>query len=212
MKRAKGIGWLCILPLIVLLAIMPEAQCLESGTSEINFPTDKSLGTVNIEVNQDHPPYFASVKPPLGKAQGTLKYPAGSKLQVIASYAVVENPALLAGLNHKDIVALQFTSLPVDAAFVGRLKGFKYLRKLRLDETDLDDTVFKELAAISGLEDINLSKTMVKGDGLKNLAALKRLNTLNLNHDQLNPLFCRQLSALTALRCLDLANCGIDDS
>jgi Leucine-rich repeat (LRR) protein len=184
-----------------------------SGASaqDMQFPL-AGLGSLNVEKVTAQPPYFRTVKPPFARAVGKVLCPAGEKLQVEASYQIVEHPDLLKYLDRPEIISLKFKSLPIDDSFVARLRDFKYVRKLDIDDTDITDGCFQYLSALPALEELNVSQTSIKGSGFRFLANCKKLKVLHANHIVLSDESMKLIGAACTLRVLDLAYTQIDDN
>lgn len=88
----------------------------------------------------------------------------------------------------------------------GKQVGFVDLRDTKVTDADL-----KELAPLTGLEELQLTGTQVTDDGLKHLAPLKNLTILDLSNTQVTGAGLEHLTSLKNLAVLGLGGPKVTD-
>src|SRR4051794_37596050 len=123
--------------------------------------------------------FFASFFPNAGPAAGPDEQ---------AALAVV---ARLKGRFERDegrptapVVSVDLDHTGAGDANLAGLGGFRELRKLYLNGTQVTDAGLKHLTSLGHLQTLDLRSTKVSGPGLRNLAGLRELEVLYLSHSE----------------------------
>jgi hypothetical protein len=187
----------------------PKFHGIGVGQHMIDFPHKKVADLYFCKPGQ--PGDFDIDKTSRLDALDEVLVPAAARLQLNVNYVGAEDLAWLTRLHDDNIASLSLQRMPVDAVglyYVGKLSA---LKKLILNDTEVDDKSLKQLRSLLDLVDLDLAKTAISGSGLAFLRELKKLKRLDLGYNNLTESNLASLSAFGELRYLDLSHCALSD-
>lgn len=187
----------------------PKYHGIGVGQHMIDFP-HKKVGDLYF-CKPGRPDDFDIDKTSRLDALDEVLVPAAVRLQLNVNYVGAQDLAWLTRLDDDNIAGLSLQRMPVDAVglfYVGKLTA---LKKLNLNDTEVDDKCLKQLRSLLDLVDLNLAKTAISGSGLAFLIDLKKLKRLDLGYNNLTQSNLASLSAFRELRYLDLSHCALGD-
>jgi len=149
----------------------------------------------------------------IGPALGRVEVPEGKELFLVVSPEGASRLACLRLLKAGDLRRLRLHDVPVSESVLNNVVLLPGLEDLDLSKTDLSDRDLAVLSKIGTLKKLDLSGTLLHGSGLKRLAALKNLIDLDVDSNRLgNDSISVLTSALPALQILDLSSTSITDA
>jgi Leucine-rich repeat (LRR) protein len=102
------------------------------------------------------------------------------------------------------VVSAQFTDRPITDIDLAQLRGFKHLRTLDLDRTNITDAGLEHIARLPQLQKLGLEFTQVTEVGLAHIAKLPQLKWLDLNGTKVTDAGLEHLKGLSKLQGLGL--------
>ncbi len=86
---------------------------------------------------------------------------------------------------------------------------FKNIKRLQLDDSELDDAGLAMLATLPNLESLVVSHTQIKGTTFSSLCALKKLSRLDIGSNEIKGESLTALTCLTHLDNLSIGRCHL---
>jgi Leucine-rich repeat (LRR) protein len=183
----------------------------QSPSTTIKFPT-KSIGQLYLCKNSWTPDHGTKRHDkPLGPAQGSIAVPQNARLKLKCNFAFADNLSLLKTLPAERFVALDLSKLPLSSSQIKGLDHLQKVQRLNLENTEVDDSAFNEIATLKNLECLLLQSTQLQGTGFSKLKNLTKLRVLTIGHNQLSNANFKDLKQLPKLRTLQISDAQIND-
>lgn len=131
--------------------------------------------------------------------------------------AILEKLDCALDVEDGKVVGARLSSKAGDSA-IALLKGFKELKYLKLDQSDVTDEGLAHLKSLPKLTDLHIFRAYVSDEGLKHVGALSELTSLDIKPSIVQglPEFTdagmAHLGGLKKLESLDVRNCRIGDA
>jgi Leucine-rich repeat (LRR) protein len=195
----------------------PKVQNPKVGERIVHFPTDRSLGTLNIQ-DTNTPRYidtffFWTTQEDidwkyLGQAKGDVAVPAGKRLALSVNQNGWKDLSPLSNIGPDDLYSLSIYGpfeggpMPDDKCMphIAHLSGLKVLY---LDNTAISAEGLKFIKSFKSLERLSLSKQLTDS-GLAEIAQLPSLKALYIRESRLTDAGLAHLAQLKSLEELDI--------
>ncbi len=203
---------ICVVAALVAmgLELTPVVVSAAGAKRVVNFPKDFSIGILTARKAKRGPDY----KTPIGPAQGTITFDAGSDVLLDANHKFFLHPEVLKNLPPDCLESLRMRFSSFDDSedglcdkamiYVGRMTG---LKNLILDRSEVSDIGLTNVKYLTNLESLSLFSTLVNGSSFKSLTNLKKLSILKMANNSLKPASYAYLVSLPKLERLNLTRC-----
>ena len=174
----------------------------------INFPADRSLGTLNVPYKGIHTPlyphYYGNWEY-LCQAQGRVTVPAGETLELMVGQKCIKNLPLLSTLGPNDIDRISITGYdrPIsrpDQTVMPHLSGLRGLKELELTFADISGEGLKYIKGLTSLKLLTVQSSNLCNEDLAYLSELRSLETLTLMARKADDAGLQHLTNLKSLK------------
>lgn len=224
--------------LMIIVSLMATGCApRNSHVVTLNFPTDRSLGTVYM-VEDSLSFLSGSGEENKGDAKGTVRVAVreGWHLELRMSSEGSTNLSGLARIGPNDFEAIDLNSTNItdeglkDLSHMSGLKSLHLsntkitgaglsglvdltgLRSLDLGSTQITDSALSSLVNFPELQSLNLTKTKISDAALSHVKSLRRLEELNLYYTRVSDAGLDSIQHMTQLRSLDLGWTRVSDA
>ena len=212
MNNCKRENWALQICATACIMLMASGSTLAQSTSAIvKFP-NRSIGQLYLCKKSWKPDHGTkSHDKPLGPAQGAIVIPQNGRLKLKCNFTFADNLSLLKTLPAERFIALDLSKLPLSSSQLKGLSHLQKLQRLNLENTEVDDNAFTEIATLKNLECLLFQSTRLKGTGFSKLKNLTKLRVLTIGHNQLSKANFKDLKQLPKLSTLQISDAEIND-
>ncbi|MBX9938152.1 MAG: hypothetical protein K2Y32_02810 [Candidatus Obscuribacterales bacterium] len=200
-----------LLGLVCILSCAPS-QAKAKDKIQIDFKYPISQGSVYLCLPDSK--YIDKQTPGIksGELKGLVTFHSDGSYGVKTSDFLPDISSLKL-LPHELITFLTVDGAAIDDSTADIIAGFKKLRRLSIEGTDLSDkSVVLFVKAMPDLEWLSLGHTKIDGSCLPYLKTLKHLKGLRLDGNQLKPQFIAEISKCPQLMTLEIERCKLTDA
>jgi hypothetical protein len=185
-----------------------QSSQAKGGQRIINFPVDRSLGTLSVPYKGIHTPLYPNYygnRDYLCQAQGRVTMPVGETLELTVGPVCLKNLPLLSTLGPNDIDRFSITGYdrPIvrpDQTVMPHLAGLTGLKELELTLADISGEGLKYIKGLTSLKQLTVQSSNLCNEDLAYLSELKSLETLTLMARKADDAGLQHLTKLKSLK------------